>query len=144
MSGLAENEPAKPKDPLLSIALSHGFSSNFCQLEVLPPASPLRRQVADHIDLAAPGVMPAQGVDQVGDRKTLRTVEAAAAADVRTMPEAAEPHREEVPARLAEAAGTAQAQHARDEDGRGDGLPPLTTVATRTRSSQERDGLVES
>src|SRR3546814_8709801 len=57
MSGLAENEPAKPKDPLLSIALSHGFSSNFCQLEVLPPASPLRRQVADHIDLAAPGVL---------------------------------------------------------------------------------------
>src|SRR3546814_7708558 len=76
MSGLAENEPAKPKDPLLSIALSHGFSSNFCQLEVLPPASPLRRQVADHIDLAAPGVLPAQGVDQVGDRKTLRIVEA--------------------------------------------------------------------
>src|SRR3546814_10309255 len=81
MSGLAENEPAKPKDPLLSIALSHGFSSNFCQLEVLPPASPLRRQVADHIDLAAPGVLPAQGVDQVGDRKTLRIVEAPGAAD---------------------------------------------------------------
>src|SRR3546814_2220783 len=70
MSGLAENEPAKPKDPLLSIALSHGFSSNFCQLEVLPPASPLRRQVADHIDLAAPGVLPARGVDPVWGRKT--------------------------------------------------------------------------
>src|SRR3546814_14095684 len=105
MSGLAENEPAKPKDPLLSIALSHGFSSNFCQLEVLPPASPLRRQVADHIDLAAPGVLPAQSVDQVGDRKTLRIVEAPGAADDRAMTEAdAQPH-EEVPALLAGEAG---------------------------------------
>src|SRR3546814_16086294 len=91
MSGLAENEPAKPKDPLLSIALSQGFSSNFCQLEVLPPASPLRRQVADHIDLAAPGVLPAQGVDQVGARMTLRIVEAPGAADDRALHAAAAP-----------------------------------------------------
>src|SRR3546814_12380596 len=110
MLGLTENEPANPKDPLLSIALIHGFSSNFCQLEFLPPASPLRRQVADHIDLAAPGVLPAQGVDQVGDRKTLRIVEAPGAADDRAMHEAAEPHDEEVLALLAEAAGTAQAR----------------------------------